>query len=239
MGDNFYDGGVDGIDDSQFQSKFEQPYANLSLPFYVVLGNHDYGKTSTEFWRTDAQVEYTQHSSKWKMPAKHYAFTAEHATFFGLDTNSLMWGLADEQENWLSSAVTASGPTWRIAFGHHPYLSNGQHGNAGEYEGIPYIPVVSGEDVEDFMEDFVCGKVDLYLSGHDHNRQWLKPQCGTEFIVSGAAAKSTDLKGRDSATFWEDDTTQGFLWVELADKQMTGVFYDKNGKENYRRVITK
>ena len=26
--------------------------------------------------------------------------------------------------------------TWRIAYGHHPYLSNGPHGNAGMYEGF-------------------------------------------------------------------------------------------------------
>jgi hypothetical protein len=239
MGDNFYDSGVDGVDDDQFQTKFELPYQNLSMPFYVVLGNHDYGSTSAEFWKADAQVEYTAHSSKWTMPGKHYDFTFEHAAFFGLDTNSLMWGISDEQEAWLGPALSASGPTWRIGFGHHPYISNGRHGNAGEYEGFANIPVVSGEDVQDFMEDYLCGKVDVYLSGHDHNRQWLQPTCGTEFIVSGAAAKTTDLEGRGSATFWEDDSMEGFVWIELADNQLTGVFYDKNGTENFRRVLNK
>ena len=173
------------------------------------------------------------------MPAKHYDFTVEHATFFGLDTNALMWGVTDEQESWLNTGTSSSSATWNIAYGHHPFISNGRHGNAGEYEGIPYIPVVSGADVRDFMEDYVCGKVDLYLSGHDHNRQWLEPTCGTEFIVSGAAAKLTGLEGRGSPTFWEDDTEEGFIWIELADNQLTGVFYDKNGVENFRKVIIK
>ena len=47
-----------------------------------------------------------------------------------------------------------------------------------------------------FMEESVCGKIDVYFCGHDHNRQWFQPTCGTEFVVSGAAAKNTDLEGR-------------------------------------------
>ena len=44
-----------------------------------------------------------------------------------------------------------------------------------------------GDYVQEFMEAHICGKMDLLLSGHDHNRQWLEPTCGTEFVVSGAA----------------------------------------------------
>ena len=44
------------------------------------------------------------------------------------------------------------------------------------------------------MDDYVCGDIDVYFSGHDHNRQWLEPTCGTDFIVSGAGAKTTDLE---------------------------------------------
>ena len=40
-------------------------------------------------------------------------------------------------------------------------------------------------------------------------------------------------------TFWEDDTNEGFVWIELADRVLTGVFYDKNGTESYRRTLTK
>ena len=35
LGDNFYDDGVDDVDDSQFESKFELPYAGLDLPFMI------------------------------------------------------------------------------------------------------------------------------------------------------------------------------------------------------------
>ncbi len=43
LGDNIYDSGVGSTSDALWQSNFELPYAELDLPFWVVLGNHDYG----------------------------------------------------------------------------------------------------------------------------------------------------------------------------------------------------
>jgi hypothetical protein len=246
LGDNFYNGGVDGIDDSQFATKFEDPYAVLDLPFYVVLGNHDYGETSLEYSKSDYQVAYSSQSEKWIMPDEYYTFQEDHAQFFGLDTNAIMleeltllgWGDHD-QDSWLESLFGSSTATWKIAFGHHPYISNGQHGNAGEYEGYDWLPVANGETIEDFFDDHICGKIDVYFSGHDHNRQWLEPSCGTEFIVSGSAAKTTDLAGRGNSTLFEDDTTEGFIWVELRDAQLTGEFYDRDGNLDFSSTVTR
>lgn len=242
LGDNFYDDGVDSVDDEQFQTKFELPYADLDLPFYVVLGNHDYGVTSLEFWKSSYEVEYSDRSDKWNLPSEFYSFTAEHVRFFGLDTNAVMvediWGDSG-QDAWLQDQLASSTSDWHIAFGHHPYVSNGRHGNAGEYEGYDWLPIANGATVKDFMDDSLCGQVDLYLAGHDHNRQWLEPTCGTEFIVSGAAAKTTDLEGRGTPTFFEDDEAEGFVWIELRDNVLTGVFYNKNGTVEYERTVTR
>jgi hypothetical protein len=81
--------------------------------------------------------------------------------------------------------------------------------------------------------------VDVYFCGHDHNRQWLNPTCGTDFIVSGAAAKTSDLEGRGTPFFWEDDTIEGFLWVEVRGRTMVGEFYDKNATLQYTQTLTK
>jgi tartrate-resistant acid phosphatase type 5 len=88
------------------------------------------------------------------------------------------------------------------------------------------------------MEEAVCGKVDVYLCGHDHNIQWLEPKCGTEFIVSGAGSKSEDLPGENPAYFGMPET-EGFIWVELKDNSFTGTFYDKTGAELYSKTIMK
>jgi len=254
LGDNFYDEGVDGVTDEQFQTKFEQPYADLDFPFYVALGNHDYGGcilgscgAGFEFHKSQYYLDYAVTSTKWIMPSEYYTFSAEHVDFFGLDTNALMWepwlGTGKDQADWLPQALAASTSEWKIAFGHHPFISNGQHGNAGEYEGLDWLDwagtdVITGGFVEDVMRLSICGQVDLYLCGHDHNRQWLEPTCGTEFIVTGAAAKTTDLQGRGNPTFFEDDTTPGFLWVEIRDNQLTGEFYSIDGTLQYSRTIT-
>jgi len=89
--------------------------------------------------------------------------------------------------------------------------------------------VVTGTFVKETFDNHICGKIDVYISGHDHNRQWLMPTCGTEFIVSGTGAKTTDLENRGNPTNFEDDQTEGFLWVEIRDNTLTGEFYDKNG----------
>ncbi|MEZ4294286.1 MAG: metallophosphoesterase [Polyangiaceae bacterium] len=250
LGDNIYNSGASDPGDSQFQTKFEAPYLDLDFRFYVALGNHDYGGNGAgfEFWKAEAQVEYSAVSMKWTMPERFYFFSTPAdagpaggpvATFFGLDTNAIMWTGDSDQLAWLQNEIAASPAGWKIGFGHHPYVSNGQHGNAGEYEGIPGIPVTSGKSVKDFMDDGICGKVDIYLSGHDHNRQWLKPTCGTEFIVTGTAAKTTDLVGQGTPTFFETDQKGGFLYIELTPEAFTGTFYDEDGVEEFTRTVPK
>src|SRR5687768_12237442 len=40
LGDNFYPVGVKSVDDPQWKTKFEDPYGELRLDFFVSLGNH-------------------------------------------------------------------------------------------------------------------------------------------------------------------------------------------------------
>lgn len=247
-GDNFYDSGVDGVDDPQWQTKFEMPYEDFTFPVYAVLGNHDYGGNGIgvdfDGDKPDYQVQYTKQSQLWKMPATYYTFDMGPATFFALDTNQVMTdpfnGNPDAQKNWLINGAAASAQTWKIAFGHHPYLSNGEHGNAGNYEdleGIPF-PFVAGDNVKEFVEEAVCGKVDFYICGHDHTIQWLQPTCGTEFIVSGAGSKANTLPG-NNPFFFQIEEMEGFLWVELAGNAFSGALYDKNANELYTRSFVK
>lgn len=251
LGDNFYDVGVEDINDSLWQSHFEVPYANIDLPFYPTLGNHDGGAggTGLDVFRGNVQVEYSLTSTKWVMPDRYYAHVHENAHFLSLDTSLMFFdglpiitGLVDDQETWLAQELAASTSEWRIAYGHHPYLSNGPHGNAGNYEGLPdFIPYAAGTEIKDFMDANLCGNVDLYLCGHDHSRQWLVDTCqGTELIVSGAGAKRTDIEG-NNPTYWQDtdDDTEGFVWIEILGPTMTIEFRNKFGQLDYTGTLTK
>ncbi|MBI3071510.1 MAG: metallophosphoesterase [Deltaproteobacteria bacterium] len=236
LGDNIYPSGCSSVTDPQFQTKFEQPYAAINLPFYVALGNHDYGGDGAgyEFWKGQVEIDYTARSTKWKMPAEYYRFTRGSTEFFALDTNSLLFGRLSQQKTDISAWIPASMATWKIAYGHHPYLSNGPHGNAGRYDRIPLM----GQSIKDFMDNRVCGRADVYLSGHDHSRQWIKATCnGTELVVSGAGATTTSLPGSNTTRF--QSSTPGFLYIRVDGRTLTAEFVDKDGRVDFTRTLTK
>lgn len=240
LGNNIYASGVDSVDDPQWQTKFEIPYRNLDLPFYAILGNHDYGGNGAgyEFGKGDIQVQYSARSTRWRMPDNFYRFTEGPAEFFALDTNLQMYGRDAEQRAKVPGWIAASTATWKIALGHHCYLSNGPHGNAGRYEGVPGIPGVSGVEVKSFFDDVICGRVDLHLSAHDLSLQWLEPTCqGTQLLVSGAGSKTTDLPGSNPSRF--QLAREGFLYIAIEGKTLTAEFIDSLGEVRFTRSITK
>lgn len=277
LGDNIYDAGVESVLDAQWQSKFEEPYKDIAMPFYAVLGNHDnggllsqiFGDTfagaGAEFARGDFEVQYSSISTKWKMPGRTYQFEAGPARFFALDTNDMVWSLIDDSAesradvmlDTLPGDIDESKATWKIAFGHHPYRSNGQHGNAGSYEGleegigdliaaIPFLgelgPVIQGKGVKDALDEIVCGRVDLYFAGHDHDRQWFVPEtgacAGTTFVVSGAGSKLTDFK-HEQATLFQDNQKAGFFWVGLVGKTLSVEAVSEDNETQWTHTVTK
>ena len=261
LGDNIYSDGVISVQDDQWRTKFEEPYAALQMPFYAVLGNHDYGGqliidapgVGNEWDKGPIEVAYTDVSDKWVMPDTHYTFSVGNVGIIALDTNSILWNntMYGDQRAWYPSALAAvADADWTLVAGHHPYRSNGSHGNAGNYDapelfGIPIpnpLPIVGGGDFKRFMDEVVCGTADIVLAGHDHNRQWLdEPNalCGAELIVSGAGAKTTDYRDRGNATWFQNHDEEGFLFVEVVGKRLTGRFYGKDGGMDFERVLTK
>jgi hypothetical protein len=240
LGDNLYDSGAASVDDPIWQLKFEQPYANLTYPFWVVLGNHDYGGGGAGFEvaRANVQVAYSQKSNKWKLPAKHYKHPEPGVDFIALDTNESMFNAHATQKSNVSKWIGESSAEWTIAVGHHPYLSNGPHGNAGSYDNLPFVPIVNGKGVKDLLDTSVCGKVDVYISGHDHSLQWMTGTCqGTELLVSGGGASNTDMPGKNPTHY--QGAHLGFLYVVIKGKTFTGEFIDAQGNVKFTRTITK
>jgi hypothetical protein len=260
LGDNIYDAGVTSTTDPQWQSKFEQPYSDIDLPFYAVLGNHDNGGQlivdapgiGNEFELGKIEVDYTQVSTKWTMPATHYTFTWGDVGFIALDTNAILWEdtTYGDQAAWIPTATAAvAGKRWVFTAGHHPYRSNGSHGNAGDYDApelagmiIPNpLPIQNGDAVKTFFDNHVCGISQVYFSGHDHSRQWIDEPtalCGTQMIVTGAGASTTEIKNRGNKVFYEDASKPGFMYVTIDGDTFTGEFRDGDGNLDYTRTFT-
>lgn len=263
-GDNIYDNGVDSAYDPQFETKFERPYADFGRPFYMALGNHDNGGVvgdgdGSENYKGDFEVAYhyrtDRSSAQWQMPARYYTVRLGPVQLWALDTNPLMYygglplpgepvwtgvdPLGAQQLRWLQGSLAASDARWKFAFAHHPYISNGQHGDAGTYEGVPTL----GLGVKVFLEQGMCGAADVYFAGHDHDLQWLQPTaaCGaTQFIVSGAGAKTRPLADPEAHPAWfQLGDTLGFAWVEVAGDTFTAAFYDGTGTLRFERSFTK
>lgn len=240
LGSNIFDDGPISATDPQWTTKFEQPYSAIPLPFFAVLGNHDYGGEGAgyEFAKGQFSVDYTAVSTKWKMPATFYRHAVQHTEFYALDTNMQMYSQDAQQRASVLGWLTSSTAKWKIAVGHHSYLSNGGHGNAGTYDGLPFIPISNGATVKKFMEDIVCGRADVYLSAHDHSLQWLQPTCGgTELIVSGTGASATELPGSNPVHF--QSLSLGFVYVTIQDSTLTAEFIDQNGAVLFTRSLTK
>jgi tartrate-resistant acid phosphatase type 5 len=239
LGDNLYPSGASSVNDAIWTERFETPYAAIDLDFYAVLGNHDYGANGagTDFLKGKNEVDYTQKSKKWKMPAPYFHFAKENVELFALDTNMALFSQAAAQKTDVTAWIAASTSAWKIAVGHHPYKSNGPHGNAGKYDGVPLKPV-DGSAVKSFLEDTICGKVDVYLCAHDHSQQWLNESCkGTELAVSGAGAKTTDLPGANASLFQTIEL--GFLYIVIDGKKLTADFVDATGTSKFTHTITK
>lgn len=230
LGDNFYEDGVESVNDEQFQSKFEDMYnsSSLQIPFYAVLGNHDYRGNP------EAQVQYTGASKRWKMPARYYTFTqpiddSTEVQFLALDTNPIAAGdpQATEQIAWLKSELDKSHARWKIVFGHHPLYSGGHHGNDQE-------TLIMRARLEPILEP----AIDLYLCGHDHDQQLIKPlDKRLHYIISGAGAKCRDVEWKDDTIY--AGTNLGFSWFRLSHHELVVEFLTATGKLDYAHVIAK
>lgn len=247
LGDNIYEAGVSGVDDPLFQSRFEEPYADLSMPFYAVLGNHDYGTNGAGFdlWRGEYQVRYTARSKKWRMPAEYYHFELPvgpvsanargvRAEFFALDTQLLLLGKATQQKKDTAAWLRSSTAKWKIAYGHHPYISNGPHGNAGEYNGVPLF----GTTVKHYFDETICGKADFYFAGHDHTLQLLDGGCkGTSLFVAGTGAAPTHNTTKNAVFYQAEEL--GFLYGVLSEDTLGISAVDATGAIKYARIYRK
>lgn len=104
-GDNFYWCGIQNTTDYQIKVDYELPYSDPaieSLPWYSVLGNHEYG------YNVQAEIDYAMINSRWIMDSRYYTKRIEvdtssstYISFIFLDTSPCIAGYRqDNAENW-------------------------------------------------------------------------------------------------------------------------------------------
>lgn len=223
-GDNVYQEGVKSENDPILETMFDKYYNHLNFPFLIALGNHDYGKLSNQWIRGSYQLKHAKKNPAFVLPDYYYIYETDHAVIAVIDSTRLMWRKETfTQGDMLDEAYArarASGK-WYIVLGHHPYLSNGKHGNAGNYERLRFPYFVSGSNVKAFLKHHVCGKADFYFAGHEHLLQVFDGNvagCDTQLVVSGTAASATKLYKRNKADF--ESTALGFFHVMIGEESI-------------------
>jgi tartrate-resistant acid phosphatase type 5 len=236
-GDNFYEDGVKSVTDPQWKTSFEKIYAapSLMIPWYVVLGNHDYRGNP------QAQVEYSKTSTRWIMPARYFTVTkniddSTRVQFFFLDSTPFVESYRKKnnytanvstadtkaQVRWLDSSLAASTAQWKLVVAHHPvYSASPKHGNTMELI----------QEVKPLLEKY---HVQAFINGHDHDLQHLKS--GTiSYLTSGGGSEGRETGHNDMTLFSKGSA--GFMTAVLSAKKMAIQFIDYKGKMLYEAVI--
>jgi tartrate-resistant acid phosphatase type 5 len=240
VGDNFYEDGVQSIDDVQWQESFEDVYRDpaLQLPWYCILGNHDYHANC------DAQIAYGRINPRWNMPARYYLQThridaVTTADFFYLDTTPMINGYyrtggektrdqvitqdVPKQLAWFKAALAASTAQWKIVIGHHPIYSGGGHGDTAEL-------------IENILPLLNEHKVQAYFNGHDHDMQHLVAG-EVNLFDTGAGSQHTLTFYTKRSKFAR--SCSGFTTVSLQPDKMEVQMIDNHGTVAYETSVAR
>jgi tartrate-resistant acid phosphatase type 5 len=216
LGDNFYTTGMSSPADPRWNTQWEELYGPLKIKFYAALGNHDWGQSDSPA----AEILYSSSSPSWRMPSPYYTFTAGPVQFFALDTNEI----SDAQLMWLDNELKKSNTKWKIVYGHHPIYSDGQH---GDDQGLikRLLPLLKN-------------RADIYLVGHDHIFNHIKPEAGVHFFVAGGGGANVYTVKPTARTLFAQ-SINGFASLEVDSGSLTVRFAGVDSKQLYEYSLRK
>lgn len=239
LGDNFYNHGICSQDDPRWNL-----YKDLFKPLgyrniYSAMGNHDYEGNP-----------YVQLTSKYMMNTEFYykyRFSL-NTEIFVLDTvqlyeNHCAIGLQDmirvhnktyieleeRQLNWLSRSLRESRCPNKVVIGHYPILSNGIYGDFLDPLYDKLMPI------------FEHHKVKVYISGHEHNAQFIEKlqsyHCFNQLIVgSSSECRADDCEQIHNVSMY-DNTDNFYLRMSECGRRLIFDYINKAGKIKYNYII--
>jgi tartrate-resistant acid phosphatase type 5 len=240
VGDNFYEQGVESVDDPLWQSVFEDVYTHpaLQVPWHVALGNHDY------YGNPQAQVDYTARSPRWRMPERYFKVTDTNldradVDMFVVDTAPFIESYrkdptsrkgrntasqdVDAQLTWLDTQLGAARRKWKLVVGHHTIHSGGsQHGDTPELVAR-LKPVLLRHGVQ------------AYIAGHDHDLQHIARD-GLQIVQCGGGMEARPVKAIEGTKFCI--AQPGFGVMRVDGDTLTVEFRDQAGVTLYRTDIS-
>ena len=233
LGDNFYQNGISDKCDPLINN-YINIFKDINNPIYSILGNHDYQSNP------GAQINHT----KWIMP--NYYYKKEYSnidllfldtvifnTHFSIDKNKIekvhndnIDNLINNQLNWLEDNLKLNKNKKKIVFGHYPIITNGYYKKRGE-DVLIYNYL---------FEIFKKYNISAYISGHEHNIQYIKRE-NDDFklnqIIIGSSAENRHWEKDYSEKEDMYDNSDNFYGQLSFDPELKIDYINKNGDTMY------
>ena len=193
--------------------------------------------------RNQAEIDYSDLSSRWVLPDRYYSVIEQiepstSVLILILDTSPFIESYqtdpkyhevlgqdTEKQLVWLEKTLSESDADWKITVGHHPvYTADSPRG------GTPEL-------LDAFKPVFDDYNTHVYLCGHNHNLQHLKPEGPVHYFVSGGGSRVNNSKENEFSLFSKG--ISGFMAVSLASDRMQVQFIDHMGILLYTTIINR
>ena len=195
LGDNFYPSGINSPNDNQL-GMFHDTFKDTKNPIFSILGNHDYVQNP------EAQINH----DNWIMSNWYYKKEYDNVDLYFMDTTQ--FGIHDwvplekiekvhnldyqtligDQLEWLNSEIGKNKNKKKIVFGHYPIITNGRY-------------IQKMKPLYDYLiYTFKRNNVSLFISGHEHNIQYIKRDYENDYTFNQiVVGSSSDVR------FWEEN----------------------------------
>jgi hypothetical protein len=197
---------------AKYQQRFFPYYGDMMrrVPFFPTLGNHDCETQNAAPYLTTHALPIDG------VPLLHrgryYSFDWGNVHFVSLDTNATLTDPASRQTmlEWLDQDLEKTNRFWKIVFFHHPPYAKGfYHNNIEAVLGREYIvPVLDRH------------KVQLVLTGHEHNYQRTHPIRDGKFSEAGEGTVYVTTGGGGGGLYPVDSSVPRLAFVERAHHYM-------------------
>jgi len=162
------------------------PFERRPVPFFAVLGNHDYESSDSPRLQSEAIPRFV---TNWRLavrPVEVVGLTSG-VDLVLFDSESLVEG-ADPSA--LRIALAGTHGPWRILAAHHPMV----HAD-GDEDAPPNQEKRYAEELEQLVAD-VGRPVQLFLSGHVHNLQVLEesPPAPPLHVIAGSGSRPRSVR---------------------------------------------
>lgn len=242
LGDIHHFMGVQSVSDPLWMTNFELIYSHpeLQIPWYPILGNHEYRGN------TQAVLDYSLVSRRWQMPARYYCkvFEEDGATLRvifidttplidkyhndSLDYPSVSGQNVEQQLAWLEEELQNASEDWVVVVGHHPIYASTSKSNSER------------EDMQQRVDPILQRhRVDMYICGHIHNFQHIKPaHSNIDYVVNSAASLSRNkVEAVDGTVFTNGQA--GFSILCFTKTELTLDMINGQGETIHQVLRTK